>query len=506
MLPNGADVGYGNNHAGTVQYKNNWYVFYHDRRLRDTQNPQPSGERRSVSVDKLEYNTDGTIKKATLTTAGPAQIKNLNPYDTILATTINRQSGTIKTAICSAPNPGTITNDNVGTSAGTAGDRCVMLTSIKDGSWVRLKGVDFGTAGAAKFVVRAASAATGGSIEIRTGSNTGTLAGTCTIGATGGIATWKDIECNVSALTGVKDYLYLVFKGSAQFRISKYIFKTSGSTPSSSSQPSSSSSSDPQTCGEYQVSFCGGLAYSSVPSNSTTMPATGECLYIGDFEVIQPFLNSTVAINGVENTCGDTWEGGCGYNERPAKKDGGYYVYVKAGTINDYENNGWKGIVAKAKSCPTCGLGSSDYEAGSSIPPPTVSCAENASASSAKFNITGANDGGTLTSELNWNNAPPASHSFWNAGDGRVVRMYQVSCGGNVLNYGTAAEKNGIVCGTINIIPENATPIANQLPLATTLSPTYYSLKGEPLGSAKPQKPGVYIAKEGYSIKKIVVR
>jgi GH35 family endo-1,4-beta-xylanase len=35
---------------------------------------------------------------------------------------------------------------------------------------------------------------------------------------------------------------------------------------------------------------------------------------------------------------------------------------------------------------------------------------------------------------------------------------------------------------------------------------TYYSLKGEPLGSAKPQKAGIYIVKQGYSVKKIVVR
>jgi arabinoxylan arabinofuranohydrolase len=230
MVPNGAVVGNGNNHAGVVQYKNNWYVFYHDRRLRDAQNPKPDGERRSVSVDKLEYNTDGTIKKATLPTDGPAQIKNFNPYDTVLATTINRQSGTIKTAICSAPNPGTITNNNTGTSAGTAGDRDVMLISITNNSWVRLKGVDFGTAGAAKFYVSAASASAGGSIEIRTGSNTGTLVGTCNIGATGGLTTWKEIECDITGATGVKDYLYLVFKTTAadQFRLRWYKFGVSG--------------------------------------------------------------------------------------------------------------------------------------------------------------------------------------------------------------------------------------------------------------------------------------
>jgi len=54
---------------------------------------------------------------------------------------------------------------------------------------------------------------------------------------------------------------------------------------------------------------------------------------------------------------------------------------------------------------------------------------------------------------------------------------------------------------------EDITPILNSM-LSTQGSQliTYYSLKGEPLGSAKPQKAGVYIIKQGYSVKKIVVR
>jgi arabinoxylan arabinofuranohydrolase len=276
MLPNSASGG-GNNHAGVVQYKNNWYVFYHDRKLRAT-NGVSGGEYRSVSVDKLEYSTDGTMKQVVSTVAGPAQLKNLNPYDTILATTIYKQSGTIKTAICSAKNPGAVGNsDKTSTTdandPGTAGDRCVMLTSIANNNWVSLKGVDFAT-GAAKFVVRAASASAGGSIEIRTGGNTGTLAGTCNIGATGSITTWEDIECDVSVSAGVKDSLTLVFKGTGtdQFRVSKYIFKASGSTPSSSSTTPSSSSvaqSSSSSIAQSSSSIVPSSSSSATPSSSS---------------------------------------------------------------------------------------------------------------------------------------------------------------------------------------------------------------------------------------------
>jgi len=228
MLPNSASGG-GNNHAGVVQYKNNWYIFYHDRKLRQT-NGVSGGEYRSVSVDKLEYNADGSIKQVVATNDGPAQIKDFNPYDTILATTMYKQSGAIKTAICSAPNPGTISNSNKD-SPGTAGDKNVMLISIANNSWINLKSVDFGTAGAAKFYASVASSSAGGSIEIRTGSNTGTLVGTCAVPSTGGLTAWSTVSCDISGVTGVKDYLYLVFKISGtneQFRVRWYKFDGGG--------------------------------------------------------------------------------------------------------------------------------------------------------------------------------------------------------------------------------------------------------------------------------------
>jgi len=420
MLPNSASGG-GNNHAGVIQYKNNWYIFYHDRKLRKTNNVS-SGEYRSVSVDKLEYNTDGTIKQVVATDAGPAQIKNFNPYDTVLATTMFKQSGTIKTAICSAPNPGAIVNNNNGSgsgSAGTSGDKCVMLISITDASWVNLKSVDFAT-GATKFVTRAASASAGGSIEIRTGSQTGTLAGTCAIPATGGLTTWKDIECDINMSAGVKDYLYLVFKGSNnQFRISKYIFKASGSTPSSSSiAPSSSSRA---------------ASSSSVAVSSSS-------------------FNVTCNVNNLQ----------------------------------------------------------SSYAAGSNIPRPNVTCGNGATAGAATFNASGSSDPIT-----GWN-SPGSTNEFWNPGT-RTITLSKVVCGSTEVTLNPA-----VSCGSFEVVAasgssssvvivsssssESTTSIINRSPLVASHSPTYYSLKGEPLGNNKPQKAGIYIFKQGSSIRKIAVR
>lgn len=196
VLPNPSKNMGNNNHASIIEFSDKTYIFYHDR---STSNET---YKRSVNVDIVTYNSDGTMKQTTPTTAGPSQIKNLNPYDTVQAETMNKQKG-IKTDVCS--------------------EGGIMLTGIAEGDYTNVSGVDFG-AGATKFEVQAASGTSGGKIELHIGSATGTLAGTCTIDGTGSWTTWKTFSCDVSGCSGVKD-LYLVFKGSGEpFRLNWYLF------------------------------------------------------------------------------------------------------------------------------------------------------------------------------------------------------------------------------------------------------------------------------------------
>ncbi|MBN1601340.1 MAG: glycoside hydrolase family 43 protein [Chitinispirillaceae bacterium] len=53
------------NHQAILQFKGNWYFIYHNGGL-----PGGGTYRRSVCIDKLEYNSDGTIKKVIRTTTG----------------------------------------------------------------------------------------------------------------------------------------------------------------------------------------------------------------------------------------------------------------------------------------------------------------------------------------------------------------------------------------------------------------------------------------------------
>ncbi|SFR02568.1 Glycosyl hydrolases family 43 [Lentzea waywayandensis] len=54
------------NHAGVAQFNGQWYMVYHNANA-----PGGGNFRRSVAVDLLRFNADGTMQRVTQTTAGP---------------------------------------------------------------------------------------------------------------------------------------------------------------------------------------------------------------------------------------------------------------------------------------------------------------------------------------------------------------------------------------------------------------------------------------------------
>jgi arabinoxylan arabinofuranohydrolase len=77
-------------------------------------------------------------------------------------------------------------NAQSGIETETCSEGGMDVTSISSGDWIKVRGVDFGAAGAKTFSARVASPAAGGAIELRLGSATGTLVGTCNVPSTGG--------------------------------------------------------------------------------------------------------------------------------------------------------------------------------------------------------------------------------------------------------------------------------------------------------------------------------
>jgi arabinoxylan arabinofuranohydrolase len=175
------------NHPGIIDFNGTSYFFYHNGAL-----PGGSGYTRSVSVERFTYNSDGTIPSLQMTTTGAPQIGTLDPYVRQEAETIAFSSG-LKTETCS--------------------EGGMAVSYINNGDYIKVKGVAFGSAGAKTFTARVSSGASGGKIEVRLGSTTGTLVGTCTVAGTGGWSTWATVSCPISGATGTQD-LFLRFTGS----------------------------------------------------------------------------------------------------------------------------------------------------------------------------------------------------------------------------------------------------------------------------------------------------
>ncbi|MEV6827013.1 glycoside hydrolase family 43 protein [Amycolatopsis sp. NPDC051102] len=177
------------NHPGIVDFKGSSYFFYHNGAL-----PGGGGYTRSVAVEKFAYNADGSIPTINMTTGGPPPADTLDPYTRQEAETIAWGSG-IETE------PASEGGMNVGW--------------LENGDSIKVRNVAFG-AGAKSFTARVASAAAGGTIELRLGSASGTVVGRCTVAGTGGWQTWASVSCPVTGATGTQD-LVLRFTGGSGY-------------------------------------------------------------------------------------------------------------------------------------------------------------------------------------------------------------------------------------------------------------------------------------------------
>ena len=191
MDPNQKSSG---NSCGYMDYKGNSYHFGFNYALLQ-QTTSEHHERRSVCVEQLTYNTDGTIvKNPWWSREGVSQIGTLNPYTRTEAETICWSSG-IKTEPCS--------------------EGGMDVCEIDKGDYIKVKGVDFGDTSATTFTAAVASASAGGIIELRLDGADGKLIGSVDVPNTGEWQDWKSVTTNVSDITGIHD-MYLVFKGDSE--------------------------------------------------------------------------------------------------------------------------------------------------------------------------------------------------------------------------------------------------------------------------------------------------
>ena len=179
----------GNNHHCIFEFKGSYYMAYHTRSVESKVIGQSLGYR-TTQIDKLTV-SNGKIGSLTPTMSGVSQISYVDPYQTVQAETIFTQSG-IK-----------VTGDGTGKA---------YVTDIGNGDYTKVKGVNF-SKGLSEITVRVKSSS-GGTIEVRDGSPSGTLLGSITVAGTNG--SYKDFTGKMSSVSGVKNICF-VFKGSFEF-------------------------------------------------------------------------------------------------------------------------------------------------------------------------------------------------------------------------------------------------------------------------------------------------
>ena len=183
MKPNGKSSG---NHPGIIDYKGKSYVFGFNFRLNFMLTEQHH-ERRSVCVEELKYNADGTIPELPWwSETGVQQLRSLDPFKRTEAETINWAEG-INTA------------KDIKTGQFFASNK-------NNGAYIKVRGVDFGK-GAKKFEAGMAAITTG-SLEIRIDDQAGTLLGTLNVKS----PKLETVSSSIKTVKGKHD-LYLVFKG-----------------------------------------------------------------------------------------------------------------------------------------------------------------------------------------------------------------------------------------------------------------------------------------------------
>lgn len=175
------------NHQSMVQYKNQWYLFYHQ----DAYSPK-FDKNRSICIDSLFFNADGTIQKVIPTLRGVGLTNAANKIEIDRYSNISESGATVAFI------------DTLNTFKGWK----TMLESKN--AWVKYNAVDFGSKKIKKVEVRAMSL-NGGILQIHLDKADGPVIAEITIPKS---TDWKTIEAKVSKLQSGIQNLVLVLKDS----------------------------------------------------------------------------------------------------------------------------------------------------------------------------------------------------------------------------------------------------------------------------------------------------
>ena len=174
------------NHHSIIQFKNQYYLFYHNKDY------SPRFDKaRSVRADSLTFNADGTIKKVIPTLRGIG-VTNANSQIQIdRYTQISDKGASI---------------DFIDTLNRFKGWKTILTEA---GAWVQYNTVDFGQKSSKKVWVNVLSE-NGGTLQIHSGSVSGPLIAEIKISES---KDWKEVQAPIMKLQKGLQNLYIVLKG-----------------------------------------------------------------------------------------------------------------------------------------------------------------------------------------------------------------------------------------------------------------------------------------------------
>ncbi len=175
------------NHPGIIDFRGKTYLFYHNGAL-----PGGGGFTRSICVQELKFNEDGSIPEQKMNEGLKESIATFNPYAKNEAETLAWSEG-FKS----------FQNDKVG----------VFLSAKKSGAYIKVQDVDFRQKGATKFTARLGTTHNAPVLmEVRIDGIDGQLLGSIKVPRTGGSDRWELKTIDIPKVTGVHN-LYFVIKG-----------------------------------------------------------------------------------------------------------------------------------------------------------------------------------------------------------------------------------------------------------------------------------------------------
>ncbi|WP_397376714.1 glycoside hydrolase family 43 protein [Paenibacillus sp. p3-SID867] len=185
----------GNNHHAIFQFQQNWYIAYHAQTLSKSMGV-PKGYR-STHLNRVYFETDGTIREIDADMEGVKGIQPHNPFQRTEAVTMAWNAGI-------QVNPSTAAEDSQDSTI-------LAVTDIHDRDWIAVANVDFGK-GASAFTAWVSGVEGGGSLELRLDHPEGERIGTVNVPPESGAEPRKEISIEVSGASGIH-HLYFVFTG-----------------------------------------------------------------------------------------------------------------------------------------------------------------------------------------------------------------------------------------------------------------------------------------------------